>query len=107
MVGSDQWKRMFQCLGDISRRRLLLALLEHNPQKEEVIVPEDVHVGESKLADLQTEYVHSHLPKLVEAGYIEWHQDEHTVVKGPRFDEIRPLLELIERHRDELPDGWV
>ncbi len=24
-----------------------------------------------------------------------------------QFEELRPLLELIDNHRDELLDGWV
>ena len=29
------------------------------------------------------------------------------MVKGPRFDAIRPLLELLEDNREALPEGWV
>jgi hypothetical protein len=49
---------------------------------------------------------HTHLPKLEEAGFIVWHQDTNKVEKGPRFEEIRPLLELIDAHADELPADW-
>jgi hypothetical protein len=98
---------MFDALRDASRRRLLVCLLEHNPQDDSVKVPEDVHTDETDLSALQTEFVHRHLPKLEAMGYIRWDPDRHEVVKGPAFDEVRPLLELIENHADELPDGWV
>jgi len=96
----------FEALANIHRRRLLVALLDHNPQRDEVTVPEDVHEGEIALEALQTKFYHTHLPRLEEAGFIGWNRDTHEVVKGPRFDEIRPLLVLIQNHADELPDDW-
>jgi hypothetical protein len=50
---------------------------------------------------------HVHLPKLVEYGFVVWDEDEHEVEKGPNFDEIRPVLELLNDHAEELPDGWL
>lgn len=98
----------FSVLSSIQRRRVLMALLEHNPQADSrIAIPEDVHMGESELEALQLQMHHVHLPKLEEAGFIRWNQDEHEVVKGPRFDEIRPLLELLADHADELPDDLV
>ncbi|TMT81459.1 ArsR family transcriptional regulator [Haloterrigena sp. H1] len=94
-------------LADQSRRRLLMSLIEHNPQEDKVNIPEDIHMGEKELEALQSEFFHMHLPKLESEGYIRWKKDSHEVVKGPEFDEIRPLLELISNHQDELPDGWI
>ena len=104
---STDWETMMTVLADRSRRRLLMNLIEHNPQEERVNIPEGVQIGEEELEVLQTEFVHNHLPKLEEEGYIRWKRDSHEVVKGPKCDEIRPLLELISNHRDELPDGWI
>ncbi len=50
---------------------------------------------------------HVHLPKLEEYGFIEWDRDSHEVRKGPKFNEIQPLLELLVSHSDELPDDWL
>jgi len=96
----------FEALANTHRRRLLVALLDHNPQRDGVHVPEDIHEGEIALEALQEEFYHSHLPRLEEAGFIGWNRDTHEVVKGPRFDEIRPLLELMQNHAAELPDDW-
>jgi hypothetical protein len=98
---------LFEALSNVHRRRLLVALLDHNPQRDDVDVPEDVHEGEKALETLQSELYHSHLPRLEEAGFIGWNRDAHEVVKGPRFDEIRPLLELMRDHADELPNDWL
>ena len=95
----------FTALSNEHRRRLLLALLEQNPQNE-VTVPEDIHVGERELTHLRNNMFHSHLPQLAETGFIEWDRDAHQVTRGPRFEEIRPLLELIDAHADELPAEW-
>lgn len=49
---------------------------------------------------------HVHLPKLEEAGYVEWDRRSGGLSKGPRFDEIEPLLDLMKAHADDLPAGW-
>jgi len=49
---------------------------------------------------------HNHLPKLVEASFVDWNRGENVLRRGPRFDEIAPLIELIIEHREELPAGW-
>jgi hypothetical protein len=90
------------------RRRLLTALLEHNPQDDDdPQIPGDDELEETDLDSLQIAMSHSHLPKLEEAGFIEWDEASDSVRKGPRFDEIRPLLELMQSHADELPDEWI
>ena len=54
-----------------------------------------------------TELFHIHLPKLEEMGYITWDQNTNQISKGPKWDEIAPLLQLIYNHQDELPDKWL
>lgn len=98
--------KILLALANKYRRRLLVALLGHNPQ-DDVPVPEKVHIGEKELETLENAMFHTHLPKLEEAGFIQWDRETHTVSKGPRFEEIRPLLELMNNHSDELPDNWI
>jgi len=47
---------------------------------------------------------HGNLPQLADANYIKWDRDTDLVWRGPRFDDLRPLLELLWGHRSELPD---
>ncbi|ELZ14037.1 hypothetical protein C478_07839 [Natrinema thermotolerans DSM 11552] len=94
----------FDALANSHRRRLLLSLLTHNPQ--DVSTVDGRHWEIAETGDELTRKYHVHLPKLADYGYIEWHREAGNVVKGPRFDEIRPLLELLDDNRDELPDGW-
>jgi hypothetical protein len=98
---------LFQALANVRRRRLLVALLDHNPQRDDEVVPEDIHEGETAIETLRSELYHSHLPRLEEVGFIRWNRDTHEVVKGPRFDEIRPILELMRNHADEFPKDWL
>lgn len=102
----SSFDEMVDALGDVQRRRLLVSLLDHNPQP----VPR-VDVAESGVETEDMGRVismqHAHLPKLADYGFIEWDSDRHEVTKGPAFEEIRPLLELLKGHEDELPEDWI
>ncbi|WP_345783346.1 DUF7344 domain-containing protein [Natrialbaceae archaeon AArc-T1-2] len=84
-----------------------MALLEHNPQDDDDRDPLNQFSENEEATVLKTELVHSHLPKLAEMGYITWDRNTNEISKGPKWDEIEPLLELIDNHQDELPDGWL
>ncbi len=87
----------FDALGNEHRRELLVELLDENPLSDTVQDSLDVdsEPGESE-QELQIAMYHLHLPKLVDYGFIGWNKDTHEVVKGPRFEEIRPLLEFVD-----------
>ncbi|WP_169316556.1 hypothetical protein [Haloferax elongans] len=46
---------------------------------------------------------HVHLPKLRQMGIIESSGEQSHVSRGPHFDDIVPLLRIIDTYRDELP----
>lgn len=97
---------MLDAVGDIQRRKLLVALLTHNPQDDEsvaIVADESADEELTRLVEMQ----HVHLPKLEDYGFITWNRDTNEVSKGPNFEEIRPLLELLRDHENELPDGWL
>lgn len=107
MTGTDQgllFDEMLDALADPQRRRLLSALTEHNPQDDAPVVVDSGEEGDAveRLVTMN----HVHLPKLVDYGLIEWDEDADEVSKGPNFDEIRPLIELLSDHDDELPADW-
>lgn len=104
--------RVLDALGHRYRRRLLVALLDHNPQSdadaqdaEETL--ETVAGQDADETAIETALVHNHLPKLEEFGYITWDQDDGTISKGPNWDEIEPVLGLLVANADELPEGWL
>lgn len=93
-------------LAHVQRRKLLVALLEHNPQDDapvRIVESEDEHDTVQRLVKME----HTHLPKLEKYGFIVWDRERNEVSKGPNFAEIRPLLELLDDHGDELPAGWL
>lgn len=94
--------RIFEALCKRHRRLIVLVLRETDP----VDVSDLVLRGRDDSDVTEINLRHNHLPKLVDAGYIEWDEETDTISKGPRFDEIEPLLELIENHADELPSDW-
>lgn len=96
---------MDRILGALSdrQRRLNLYMLKEG----ETLTETDLLVRSSGDSEkVEMDLAHNHLPKLEEAGYIEWDRVSGEISKGPRFEEIEPLLELMENHADELPPDW-
>lgn len=104
--------RQLDALGHKYRRRLLLALTEHNPQddddaQESAIALDAIVDGQTDAEIVEIELHHTHLPKLDEYGYIFWDEETGEIATGPQWDEIAPLLELLQTHADELPADWI
>jgi len=108
-VGSPQvrFSTALSALGDPYRRQLLLALTEHNPQDDDDVDPLDLVAEKDEPSVLNTELVHIHLPKLEDMGYITWNRTTNKISKGPKWDDIAPLLQLIYNHQEELPEEWL
>ncbi|RLM88460.1 helix-turn-helix transcriptional regulator [Haloarcula sp. Atlit-7R] len=101
---------LFEILSHEYRRRILLAVAQQNPQDEaditsEAVAEEHGDDGDA-LEHVKTGLHHVHLPKLADAGFIDWDRDSGTITRGPRFEEIEPLLKLMHDHQDELPEDW-
>lgn len=92
-------------LNHIQRRKLLIALLDYNPQDDSPAVLADSE-NDADALEYLVGMDHVHLSKLVEYGFINWNRDAHEVTQGPNFDEIEPLLQLLADTEGELPDGW-
>lgn len=92
--------RQFKLLHKRERRLILRTLLHREGVTDVSAVVED-----DRTETLLT-YEHSHLPELASAGYIQWHRETGEVSRGPRFDDIAPLLELLEENADALPVEW-
>ena len=106
MSKRTEWQPLLRCLEDPLRRRLLVELLVEGRQTDDIEVPEGIELGGQDRETARIELEHVHLPLLDKRGYIEWDRDADLVTEGPAFDEIRPLLDLIESNRQTLPDGW-
>lgn len=114
---------MFDALANVQRRILLMDLLEHNPQAVAAMSETSREVtamnpgllkeyltGDHEISGAEKDSVrlHSvHLPKLAKYGFIDWQRDKKQVVKGDQFDEIRPLLKLLQDNPEALPEDWL
>lgn len=85
------------------QRRLILLMLGYGELETET---DAIFRGSQDSETARLQLKHTHLPKLEKAGYIEWDPTTGEISKGPRFDEIKPFLDLIQDHADELPADW-
>ena len=84
MSDIDDYLRL---LADEQKRRLLRDLLEAGGD------PVSVEMDDP---DERARRHHIHLPKLSDAGLIDWDPRDDLIVRGPEFDEVVPLLEAID-----------
>lgn len=100
--------KIFRLLSDKDRRRLLVALLDHHPHSDDrIVIPEDIQRGDPKDRRRHVRMVHNHLPMLADAEVIRWDRETNEIHQGPRFEELRPVLELLTDHADDLPGEWI
>lgn len=105
-MGDSVTDDAFRALENDHRRRLLFALLEHDGA-DALPVADAVPARDRGGRAVRLELYHVHLPMLEDRGFVAWDRETNSVGRGPNFDAIRPLLELLDRHRDELPDSWL
>lgn len=103
-MGGDWSDGIFNALAERRRRLLLVALLERKPD-DALAIPEDVPWTVDDPDAVLTSFHHQHLPVLESLDLVRWDESTRTVVRGPRYGEIQPLLAFIDCHRDELPQG--
>lgn len=89
---------VFHAMSNDCRRRVLRALSAHDPTGPPLSIPEDIARETEDAEQLAVSLHHSHLPKLEQLGFIEYDQSTRTVVRGPQFDELQPILSLIDSH---------
>jgi len=96
---------LFRILSRPVRRRILTALARTNSRDEEdeELSLEEFATEDDRPGAFLTSLHHVHLPRLAEAGFIEWDRETGTITRGPRYDEIAPLVELVIAHEHELP----
>ena len=99
--------QLLTSLSDPIRRSVLLTLAEDNPRDRDELTSPDFDAEDEDVELFEAEVTYDHLPHLDRAGIIEWDRDSDTITRGPNFAEVRPLIELIHEHRDELPDDWL
>ncbi|WP_423747175.1 hypothetical protein V5735_21335 (plasmid) [Haladaptatus sp. SPP-AMP-3] len=92
----------FEILANTSRRQLLFSLLERDRLDDDhPYVPTDVNSTDDRERLSSLRMRHVHLPMLSAADVIEWDHESRTVWRGPRFDDIRPLVQMVQERADE------
>lgn len=93
-------------LGDPTRRDVLTRIGEYGPEESAEFEEEDFaeRVGDREFD--RVALYHRHLPKLDDAGFVDWDRESGVITSGPRYEEIRPLVRLIQGYRYDLPDDW-
>ncbi|WP_222917179.1 ArsR family transcriptional regulator [Natrinema sp. SYSU A 869] len=72
------------------------ALRERNP-REAIIAPVSDDAGpDAESESVRIEMYHIHLPKLDDAGFVEWDRERDQVRKGPKFETVEELLEQLD-----------
>ncbi|MDQ2049377.1 hypothetical protein RBH26_02645 [Natronolimnohabitans sp. A-GB9] len=110
---------VFDALADGQRRQLLVDLLDSDLRRvselsdtsQELIEAHDALLdqflsGQLEIPEADMELIqnhHVHLPKLAEYGFIEWNPEDCLVARGPRFDELKPVLNRMENQRTNRP----
>lgn len=98
--GSNEFDRMVDALSHRDRRRVLAALRERNPIDSQTVM---AGRGGQRPAEDEPRLVHHHLPKLDDLEYVSWDRASGTIMKGPKWDEIEPLLTVLGDNRERLP----
>lgn len=88
------------------RRRHILAILAEVESCEEDFVVTEFEPRATRSDEVTLSLYHTHFPILEEAGYIEWNRDTKIIRRGPAFDKIAPVLEILQSNQDVLPGEW-
>lgn len=86
--------KQLDAVAHADRRRLLTTLLDGQSQVTTPITVEELQ-NKTALFDETVALHHQHLPKLADLGVIQWDRQHNHVTRGPEFDELRPLLEML------------
>lgn len=87
----------FKALSSERRRDVLLTLLDQQDRVDPPSEYEQIEIdGGEDLSAISMQHVH--LPMLEDCGYIEWDKESQSVSKGPQFDELEPLLTVLEEN---------
>lgn len=96
---------VLQAIAHRYRRRLLVSLMDENHNEETTMF----EVFQAPDWNLETSIMlkHTHLSLLDDSDLVSWNRGDSPVGRGPNFDGIRRLLELLDEHQHELPGHWI
>ncbi|WP_435179594.1 DUF7344 domain-containing protein [Halorussus sp. AFM4] len=103
----DDVSAAFDLLRD-ARRRGVLYTLKRNGQTsveelaERIAAWQSAEDGETDPESVEVSLVHAHLPKLADAGVVEYDRDRGTAELADRGDDLDPLLRCTSEREPDL-----
>ena len=88
ITGDESTPETIRCY----RHLLLLELF-----REDSITESEIQLRGHPDSEIESDLLDNHLPCLEAAGYIVWNRETGEITKGPKFEEIEPLLDLFEQ----------
>ncbi|WP_083909399.1 hypothetical protein [Natronococcus amylolyticus] len=104
----QKWDNVFKAVSAEPRRQLIVTLLD-SPSDQAVPLPESA-INPNVPANpeiLKQELYHSHLPMLADLGFIKWETEPLVASRGPQFDEVAVVFEVLQSAAAEIPDSLV
>lgn len=83
-------------LSKAPQRQVLTMVAEHDGPIDLETLGDETILEARSWGEQEIALYHVHLPRLDDAGFIQWDADERTIEKGEQFDEVRPLLDLVD-----------
>lgn len=104
----DRWDQLHEALAS-QERRMIIYSLEDVPEERRIPLPEAAMTPGSSQDPEKTaiRLEHNHLPKLAEAGYVRWELDPFCVQRGPHFEEVEMMFNLIHDSIDQFPESLI
>lgn len=101
---TEAWDQLYEALAAEPRRLIIFSLMKE-PDGRRLPLPDAAQLynraGDSE--SFRIELRHRHLPKLADAGYVQWENDPFSVQRGPHFDEPALVLAQMTDNRIEYP----
>lgn len=86
---------------------MLTALASGGPRSDTSVFAGRDESGDENEERRVVELFHVHLPKLEEMGLVVWNEEEWVVSRGPRFEDVRPVVTLMQDADGGSHDGWL
>ena len=102
----SRWEAIFTALRAEPRRELLLSLRSVGADQS-VPLPRSAVGKQSRrnIEAIELELIHHHLPLLADNHFIEWEKQPFQATRGPRFEEILSVVELLMANASFVPES--
>ncbi len=98
-VSAEDIDSMMDALKGLTSRVTLMTLLGDTTETSIAALERKVNGEDDRIG-----LYHRDLPKLADAGYIEWNVGSDTISKGPKFSEVEPLVRLLKEYDTTFPE---